>query len=496
VSFVGSGPFVDDPAATAKCGRETRAIVTRVRREHIMSRKRPPAECAAAATAAAPTMSSPFVGLDISKIMSSTGPVVKCVLLRADADQASKSKDDDEVENAASPSLHQHLITEINVDTTPRKSQVNSILGGPFTFLGQYEEEGIVVMIRRPRPDHVDGEDGDEEDDDDLPVNPHRLQPPFHDAVIRGDILLMRVAPVAEEETEVVLNEEDDEAVKDMAATSSKTPSLTTMNNEDKEFFLDYTKDDYLKFAARMDIMAVAEDEEDDDEEDDAVDSSSDDDEQSEEEDEEEGGEGRDEKEKKSTIATRDDDSDDEEDFDPDDSDINESDEDDEEECQVGMMNMILSHMLRKFRESNNGRGPNSIELLEMRKALADRLGVANVTGPPLSQHSSSDNDSIDNNNDVTLSKEGNQKLEENKNRKRKVVVAEEMNEIMELAPLSRSSSCNSNEEEGDYVGNLKQPALEDNDEQEQGRHSGSNKKAKTAYNGEGKTQCAPGNIA
>ena len=457
-----------------------------------MSRKRPPEEGAAAATAAAPTMSSPFVGMDISKIMSSTGPVVKCVLLHAtthtatasatdaDADQASKSKDDDGAEKAASPLLHQHLITEINVDTTPRKSQVNSILGGPFTFLGQYEEEGIVVMIRRPRPDYVDGEDGDEADDDDLPFNPHRLQPPFHNAVVRGDILLMRVAPVAEEETDVVLNEDDGEAVKDMTAISTTTPSSTTMNHDDKEFFLDYTKEDYLKFAARTDILDVAEEEEEDDDEENDVDSSSDDDEDSEVESEEEGGEGGDEKKTKSTGATSDDDSDDEEDFDPDNADINESDESDDEECQVGMMNMILSHLLRKFRENNNGRGPNTIELLEMRKALADRLGVANVTGPPLSQQSSSDNDSIDHNNDMTSSKEENQELEENKKRKRKVVVAEEMNETMELPPLSSSSSCTSNEEEDDYVGNLKQPAPEDNDEQEQGRHSGSNKKAKT----------------
>jgi hypothetical protein len=40
------------------------------------------------------------------------------------------------------------------------------------------------------------------------------------------------------------------------------------------------------------------------------------------------------------------------------------------------MMNMILNHMLREFRENSNGRRPDSIELLEMRKALADKLGV------------------------------------------------------------------------------------------------------------------------
>ena len=44
----------------------------------------------------------------------------------------------------------QHLIEAIEVDTTPRKSMVAKILGGEFTFLGQYEEEGTMIMIRRP----------------------------------------------------------------------------------------------------------------------------------------------------------------------------------------------------------------------------------------------------------------------------------------------------------------------------------------------------------
>jgi hypothetical protein len=55
------------------------------------------------------------------------------------------------------------------------------------------------VMIRRPPPDFVDGDDGDAKDNDNLSINPHRLQPPFHNAVVLGDVLLMRVAPVADE---------------------------------------------------------------------------------------------------------------------------------------------------------------------------------------------------------------------------------------------------------------------------------------------------------
>ena len=47
-----------------------------------------------------------------------------------------------------------NLIDEIDIDTTPSKSMVSKVLGGPFTFLGQYEDEGIVLMIRN-LPDDI-----------------------------------------------------------------------------------------------------------------------------------------------------------------------------------------------------------------------------------------------------------------------------------------------------------------------------------------------------
>ena len=50
------------------------------------------------------------------------------------------------------------LMEEIEIDTTPSKSMVAKTLGGPFTFLGQYEDEGIVLMIRKQ----------EEENDEDL----------------------------------------------------------------------------------------------------------------------------------------------------------------------------------------------------------------------------------------------------------------------------------------------------------------------------------------
>merc|ERR1712087_1096965 len=46
-----------------------------------------------------------------------------------------------------------------------------------------------------------------------------------------------------------------------------------------------------------------------------------------------------------------------------------------------GMMNIVMGQILRKFRE-HNGRGPDTKELLQMRQALAMKLGVE---VPPLS---------------------------------------------------------------------------------------------------------------
>merc|ERR1740139_2038838 len=47
----------------------------------------------------------------------------------------------------------------------------------------------------------------------------------------------------------------------------------------------------------------------------------------------------------------------------------------DEEEEKVGMMNMLMGQILRTF-NTNNGRGPDTQELLEMRQLIASRLGV------------------------------------------------------------------------------------------------------------------------
>ena len=62
--------------------------------------------------------------------------------------------------------------------------------------------------------------------------------PPLDHVEIRGDVLLMRVAETEEEGKE-----------------GEETPNVSAfLSNE--EFFLDYTLDEYVKFASRTDIVA------------------------------------------------------------------------------------------------------------------------------------------------------------------------------------------------------------------------------------------------
>jgi len=341
-------------------------------------------------------------GEQIAKVLRTSGPTVKCVLLRCspaagaaasskarhdakpsaqDSDENKADNDDDNNDDntSSSKTVLTDLIEEIMVDTTPKKQMVAQVIGGPFTFLGQYEDEGIIVIVRRP--EDMEGSDDDEDGDgegSDVLVNPHELQPPLHNLEVRGDILLMRVAATEEEdeEEEEELQEEEDEKVLDgkKEASDDKDKDGETDAKEDdggnesdaeedesspgedeegaakaiagkimsnEEFFLDYTKEEYIKFASRTDIIPQEEPEE--EEEDNA-----------------------------NEI-----DDDEEEDEDADEYNV-ESDSDemeDDEECQIGMMNLILAQILKRFREEN-GRGPNTAELLAMRSALAEKLGI------------------------------------------------------------------------------------------------------------------------
>lgn len=300
-------------------------------------------------------------GADIAQVLQSQGPVVTCVLLRhmrADAKDVKPHRLNSKVDATHKREVLMELIDEIQVDTTPSRSHIRELLG-PFTFIGQFPTEGLMAMARRELPENISNlsisalrEWCDELDVDTegiiekselvqaleatrLPVNPHQLQPPLDKHVVRGDILLLKVA-----ETEETLDEENDKDGE------KEEKELKVMSNE--EFFLNYTKEEYVAFASRTDVVAptVESDEEGEDGE-----------EEGEEQEEED-----------------DDDDEDDGDYDP-----TEEGECTEEEEKRVMLNLIMAEVLRKFRE-DKGRGPSSEELLELRRQVAAPLGLEVTT--------------------------------------------------------------------------------------------------------------------
>ena len=314
----------------------------------------------------------------IAAMMQSSGSTVRGVLLRhmqpsgrdvhphvavvLDGDSKPSSVDGDaEGHHPKHREILTELIQELNIDTTPGKNGVHDILGGNFTFIGQYPEEGIILMARvdqfadledvealsvrelkeiiQDNPD-IDINPATLLDKSDLvqavkdsllPINPHVLQPPFDDCTIRGDILLMKVADIADES-----DDEDDPSATLNNALNDFTKTTAIPNDE---FFLDYTKDEYIAFASRTDVVAPpVEDEEED-------------------EDYVEG---------------------DEENNDDDDDEFNVDAVDDEEDKRV-LLNLILGEVIKSFRHEN-GRGPDGEELLELRSQVAEKL---NLSLPP-----------------------------------------------------------------------------------------------------------------
>ena len=371
---------------------------------------------------------------DIREVMKSQGPIVNTVILRCRPSTSDETNDDDkeeskpaaiekteeasETEENPARMILKDLIDELKIDTTPSKSKVSEVLGGPFTFLGQYEEEGVVLMIRK-FPDDLEAdlkdifeqeeEEGEfvfaeqlsknfnikalkavcfqrEVDTDNmtekrelvealvayqkrLPAyNEHQLQPPLHKARVRGDIVVMKVAETEEELDNDDAPEKDDDVPKegettkddgengeagDGAQTDSKDSESTNAavavpSNE--EFFLDYSKEAYIKFASRTDIPEhdIEEGEESDGEEEEA-------------DQEEEEGESA-----EAAMAGVGNGDDDEEDMDE---------EDVNDEDKTAMFNLVMNEVLRQYREEN-GRGPNTAELLELRANIAKELGV------------------------------------------------------------------------------------------------------------------------
>jgi len=240
----------------------------------------------------------PGGGDSIAKVLQGKGPVVTCVLLRhmlktgkdtkphavitkaaAESAAASLKIDGTKVKGSPTPppsprSPHHHqvlteLIEEIQVDTTPSEKGVQKVLGGPFTFIGQYADEGVVLMKRADQIDDLEGledlsvkelkalcVDSPDVDDDQLgnmleksdlldairnaqlPVNPHKLQPPFDKETVRGDILVLKVA----DENEDVEVNEGDNPEQAMAKAIADFKNMTNVSNDD--FFLNYTKEE------------------------------------------------------------------------------------------------------------------------------------------------------------------------------------------------------------------------------------------------------------
>ena len=387
-------------------------------------------------------------GLDVARVLQSEGPVVKCVVLRApkqtvvedrkvaaDATivEDTKNPPDEsasETQSSEAPAkkeLLEDLVDEIEIDTTPQKNQVQEVLGGPFTFIGQYESEGIVLMALRGFVEEIDADDGDSKDDgsengpefasmsvkelraqceawdvdtenmlekqdlvdalktkeQELPaVNPHSLQPPLHNMRVRGDILILKVAEVDEPLDSEESDADENDATPEHAAAAdedkvdeNKKPAeghqaeITEQNEaalpkaviqpSNAEFFLPYTKAEYLSFAARTDIEATSptpnaganghDGEEEEEEEDD-----DDDDENNNENEEDE----NDEEFRLAAAAME---------------------EMTEEEEKSAMLNIVMSELLRKFREENE-RGANSREVLEIRASVAEQLGMEVAT--------------------------------------------------------------------------------------------------------------------
>jgi hypothetical protein len=96
---------------------------------------------------------------DIKGIMSGDMAEVACVLLKQDGSEK-----------------------ELTLDMTPRLKKTQETLGGQITFMGQWEDMEVILVINAEA----------QEEEDVAKLNKHKLQPPFHDAQVYGDILLMR----------------------------------------------------------------------------------------------------------------------------------------------------------------------------------------------------------------------------------------------------------------------------------------------------------------
>lgn len=89
--------------------------------------------------------------VDIKKIMSSSSPEVSAVLLKVDGS-----------------------CEEFSIDMSPRLKKTQAKLGGEITFLGQWEDLEVILLIRKDQTGKK------------MKLNKHKLQPPFHNAEVYG----------------------------------------------------------------------------------------------------------------------------------------------------------------------------------------------------------------------------------------------------------------------------------------------------------------------
>ena len=327
--------------------QEHQLIIT-IQRE-IMTSANNQSTSAAAVANNTDAASQQLQGVDIAKVLRSEGPVVSAVVLRcgdahkkeADVKASSESNTttgaDDDNHGSNKKQLFEHLVEQIQLDTTPKKNEVEKLLGGPFTFVGQYEDEGIMLMCRRGYNfDATENDNGDDEGEKEIAsstnLNPHPLQPPFNSTKVYGDILCLKVAEV---DDPLDNNEKD----ADGKAAASPTAAVEVASND--EFFLNYSKEEYLKFAARTDVVAPVLPE--------GAEAAH---EEAGEEDVEDNEEGE--------WSGEEDDEDDDEDGSP----------------EEAMMQLVLSTVLKQFQEQN-GRAPDEEELTVLKLTVAAKLGMA-----------------------------------------------------------------------------------------------------------------------
>jgi hypothetical protein len=301
-------------------------------------------------------------GVNIGAILNEEGNIVQAVLLKCGGGPSGSSSSSTSSATATTndDGNNENIIEQICVDTCPQRRMVEQILGGNgITFIGQYEDEGIVVVASKQQQQPADHTHV---------INPHRLQPPLHNMTICGDILLLKVR---QEEEDI---------------------------DPTKPFFQDYTKEDYATFASRtIDETAKEEQEEEEplqEKEELSISTTSTEDCSSSYSSSsiEEGGEDEEEEEEQSEDGEEKDSSEETEEAHDDD------DDDDyvEDVSELGMFNLVMGSFLRQYQE-NNGRGPSTEELLFMRQTLAEKMGIVldSITTNTATATSNTDNSSV-----------------------------------------------------------------------------------------------------